>query len=136
MKKTYLILIIMCVCMLTACQNKRLGTSLEFSFNANEKSSEYDEKTIYIDESKDKVELDTTLVMDSGQVSIQVVSTNDGTVIWENLYEQSGAFSIVLNDLEDDSEYVIKIQTVNTEKASITMTSADDLVKDKDKPTK
>ena len=55
-----------CICMLTACQNKQCGTILEFSFNANEATSEYDERTIYIDEKKDKVELDTSLAMNSG----------------------------------------------------------------------
>ncbi len=56
--------------------------------------------------------------------------------MWNNSYEQSSDFSIVLNDLEKDSQYIIKIQTIDNKKANIIMSSVDDLVKDKDKPIK
>lgn len=140
MKKTCLLLIVMCVCIFTACRKvdlgTELGTAIEFSFSSDEPTSEYVKKTIYLDDSREKIELDTSLIMDSGKVSMQVVSVNDETVIWENSYEQSADFSIVLNDLVADSEYDIKVQTINTQNVNITMTSTDDLVKEKEKPSK
>lgn len=125
MKKFCLILLILCTYTLSACQNKQLGTTLEFSFNASETIREYHEVTLYIDEPRETVELSTSLIMDGGEVSIQVAAANDKTVIWENSYERDADFPIILNDLKADSEYILTIQAIDTKKATVAITSAD-----------
>ncbi len=135
-RQTIVAILVMSMGIMAACQNSQVETKLEFSFNASEVSSEYDEKTIYIDENQEKVQLDTSLDMDCGEVMIQIVSVEDKVVVWENTYVESNDFAIELNALKANSEYTIKIQTSNTKKVDITMTSTQDLVKDKDKPEK
>ena len=129
-------LLLMSVCMLMACQIKQSGSTLEFSSNASEEASSYNEKTIYINEDREKIKLATSLDLDCGEVSIQVVSAEDGAVVWENSYEQSSDFSIELKDLKADSEYIIKTHTIDTRKVHLTITSTECLVKDIERPSK
>ena len=129
-------LLLMSVCMLTACQIKHSGSTLEFSSNTSEKASSYDEKTIYINEDREKIELATSLDLDCGEVSIQVVSAEDDAVVWENSYKQSSDFIIELKDLKADSEYIVKTHTIDTRKVHLTITSTECLVKDIERPKK
>lgn len=129
------IFLLVCICMLTACQKNYTGTKFEFLFNTSEAANAYDEKTIYIEKGQEKIKLNASLDLECGEAVIQIVSA-DNTVIWENSYSQSGDFSIELNDLEIDSEYVIRIQTTDTKKVSLVITSEMDLAKDKEKPDK
>ena len=131
-------LLLMSVCTLMACQNKQLGStsSFEFRSNTSEKESSYHEKTIYINEDREKIELATSLDLDCGEVSIQIVSAEDDAVVWENSYKQSNDFSIDLKDLKADSEYIIKVQSIDTRKFHLSITSPECLVKDIEKPNK
>ena len=122
--------------MLAACGNKYLGTRLEFTFEASEPSSEYKENTIYITEDTENVILHTSLDMDCGSIAIQVICVEEGSVVWENSYKQSGDFDIILEHLIADQEYLVCIQTTDTTKVHMVLTSPDNLVKDKKTPDK
>ena len=124
------------ICMLAACGNKYSGTRLEFTFETNEPSNEYKENTIYITEDTKSVILHTSLDMDCGSIAIQVICVEDESVVWENSYEQSGNFDIVLDHLIADQEYLVCIQTTDTKKVHMVLTSPDNLVKDKETPGK
>ncbi len=124
------------ICMLTACGNKYLGTRLEFTLEASEPSNEYKENTIYITDDTRNVTLHASLDMDCGSIAIQVIHAEDGAVVWENSYEQSGDFDIVLEHLTADQEYLVCIQTTDTIKVHMVLTSPDNLVMDKETPDK
>lgn len=136
MRKKLSAFLLIGICMLTACGNKYLGTRLEFTFEASEPSSEYKENAIYITEDTKNVTLHTSLDMDCGSIVIQVICAEEGSVVWENSYEQSGDFDIVLEHLIADQEYLVCIQTTDTKKVHMVITAPDNLVKDKETPDK
>lgn len=138
MMKKIIFMVLMCVCMLTAC-HENTGTRFEFSFQTKGKeNSDTDErticKTIYINESQDKVRLNASLDMDGGEVSVQITAVEDGTIIWESVYEQSCDFTVDLQNVKAGSEYVIKVQAKDPKKVKLVMSSKDILVKEKEKP--
>ena len=104
MMKKIIFMVLMCVCMLTAC-HENTGTRFEFSLD-----------------------------MDGGEVSVQITAVEDGTIIWDSVYEQSCDFTVDLQNVRAGSEYVIKVQAKDPKKVKLVMSSKDILVKEKEKP--
>lgn len=131
-----IVALLLSVCLLTACQNEQVGTNLNFSFHTSEVTDSNDEKIIYINETKEKIELNASLEIDCGEVLVQVVSAEDDATVWENSYEESTDFVIELQEVKADSKYILKIQTVETKNVNLTITSSENLVEDKEKPAR
>lgn len=117
-------------------QNVASGTSMEFSFNTGTPADSHDEKTIYICKGMEKLELNAKLTVDSGNVTVQVVDTSSNETVWNHSYDENTNFKIELIDLKADSEYLLKITIVQSEKVNLAITTDEKLVKDKDKPDK
>lgn len=130
------ILVLICTLMLTGCHDKT-GTKYEFSFQTTEnEKTYYAEETIYVDENQDKVRLNASLDMKGGEVSVQIIAVEDGTLIWDSIYNQNCDFTIDLQEVQADSEYIIKVQAKDAQKVNLVMLSTDNLVKEKEKPGK
>lgn len=142
MVRKKVILLLMCTCMLTAChittrtemENCQTNTdiNLEFTYQTDViTESYYDETTIYIDETRDKMRLYASLTKKGGEVSVQIVAAEDGTVIWDGIYNKNCDFNIDLQDVEADSEYIVKVEAKDNRKLKLTISSDDKWVKRK-----
>lgn len=133
MKKIrYGIIIVFIVALLfSGCAGK--STNLVFSFNTSTPYDSQEEKTIYFNEAHDKITLDAKLEIDEGSVSVYVYDSNNEAV-WSSTYEESGNFQIELTNIAADEEYKLEIQTNQTKKAALNISSWEKLVKIKDKP--
>lgn len=112
------------------------GKSIGFSFNTGTPADSNDEKTIYIYKDMEKLELNARLTVDSGNVTVQVLDNSSDETVWNHSYNENTNFKIELTDLKADSEYLLKITTVQSKKVNLTITTEEKLVKDKDKPNK
>lgn len=109
------------------------STNLVFSFNTSTPYDSQEEKTIYFNEAHDKITLDAELEINEGSVSVYVYDSNNEAV-WSGTYDESGNFQIELKNITADEEYKLEIQTNQTKKAALNISSWEKLVKSKDKP--
>ncbi|MBD5103300.1 MAG: DUF4624 family lipoprotein [Ruminococcaceae bacterium] len=109
------------------------STNLVFSFNTSTPYDSQEEKTIYFNEAHDKITLDAELEINEGSVSVYVYDSNNEAV-WSGTYDESGNFQIELKNITADEEYKLEIQTNQTKKAVLNISSWEKLVKSKDKP--
>lgn len=112
------------------------STNMVFSFDTSVPANSYDEKTLYVRNHLDTLTLDATLTIDSGSVSIQVVRTSDGEIVWSNNYDKNSSFSIELSNVPANSEYSLQIQATQSKKTHLSITSGEKLIQDKEKPAK
>lgn len=129
-----LLFLLIIISPLSACNVN--GTKIEFSFNTSSPSNSSNEKTIYIKNDMDKLELNFELKIDSGNAIIQVLNASNNEVLWNNSYQEDSKFKIELNDIKADSEYLFKIETTQSKKVKLIITSNSKLVRDKEKPGK
>lgn len=111
------------------------STNFVFSFNTSIPADLQEEKTIYFNEAHDRITLDANLEIDTGNVSVFVYNSN-GELVWNSTYAQSGDYQIELKSISADEEYMLAIQTEQTKKISLNISSLEKLVKSKDKPVK
>lgn len=111
------------------------STNLVFSFNTSIPSDFQEEKTVYFNEAHDKIILDANLEIDAGSVSVYIYNSS-GEAVWDDTYAQSGDYRIELNSISEDEEYTLAIQTEQTKKVTLNISSLEKLVKSKDKPLK
>lgn len=109
------------------------STNLVFSFNTSTPYDSQEEKTIYFNEAHDKITLDAELEINEGSVSVYVYDSNNEAV-WSGTYDESVNFQIELKNITADEEYKLEIQTNQTKKAALNISSWEKLVKSKDKP--
>lgn len=134
MKMKYIIVFVFIIALLfSSCAGK--STNFVFSFNTSIPSDLQEEKTIYFNETHDKITLDTNFEIDTGSVSVFVYNSN-GESVWDSTYEQSGDYQIELKSISAGEEYTLAIQTEQTKKVTLNISSLEKLVKRKDKPVK
>lgn len=109
------------------------STNLVFSFNTITPYDSQEEKTIYFNKAHDKITLDAELEINEGSVSVYVYDS-DNEAVWSGTYDESGNFQIELKNITADEEYKLEIQTNQTKKAALNISSWEKLVKSKDKP--
>lgn len=109
------------------------STNLVFSFNTSTPYDSQEEKTIYFNKAHDKITLDAELEINEGSVSVFVYDSNNKAV-WSGTYDESGNFQIELKNITADEEYKLEIQTNQTKKVVLNISSWEKLVKSKDKP--
>lgn len=123
---------------LSACKESVFSseTKMVFSFNTSSYANSYDEKTIYINNDMDKLELDAELQIDSGNVIIQVLSSSNDEIIWSNSYMADSSFKIEMFDIKENSEYLLTIKANQSQKVKLTITTDSKLLKNKEKSEK
>lgn len=126
-----IIFVLITALLFSGCAGK--STNLVFSFNTSTPYDSQEEKTIYFNESHDKITLDAELEINEGSVSVYVYDSNNEAV-WSGTYDESGNFQIELKNITADEEYKLEIQTDQTKKAELNISSWEKLIKSKDKP--
>ncbi|MDE7424587.1 MAG: hypothetical protein K2N51_13020 [Lachnospiraceae bacterium] len=126
-----LALIVYCI---TDCNKKT--TSLKFSFSSGEKTEFEDKKSIFFNEEKDLITLDSILELEDGKITIQVIDVENNDIIWSNTYSKDEKFVIELRKIHSDYEYILSVQAEETTKFNLTITSDDKLAKEVRKPNK
>lgn len=132
-KRLNLLLLFLIILSLTACSSGS-GTRMEFSFNTKTPADSYDEKFIYTNEDMDLLILNAELKIDTGEVTIQVQEISNDEIVWSENFNKDTSFSIELTDIKADSEYLINIQSTQSQKVNLVITSNYKLVQNKEKP--
>ncbi|MCI8380083.1 MAG: hypothetical protein HFH72_16525 [Lachnospiraceae bacterium] len=76
------------------------------------------------------------IMIAKNNVTIQVLDTSSNETIWNQSYNENTNFKIELTDLKADSEYLLQITTVQSKKVTLTITTEEKRIKDKDKSDK
>lgn len=118
------------------CGKNSSSTILEFSFSTSEAADSSDEKVLYFNENKDRVVMNAQLEIDSGSATLQITDTTSDEIVWSNTYDKNDTFDIELEDIVSGSEYKFTIQTDQSKKVHLIVTSTDNLVNEVEKPEK
>ncbi|MDE7280115.1 MAG: DUF4624 family lipoprotein [Ruminiclostridium sp.] len=124
-----------CVFM-TACGNAEHNTRFEFNFNDSQGSDFSQQKSIYINESKDELVLNASLKIDGGKAEVEVISSDSKESVSSFSYESDTDFDIILKDVQEEQEYIISVKAEQTNKISLVVSASEKLVRDKEKPNK
>lgn len=128
--KRYLIILTV-VLMLTGCGTLN-DSELYFSFSSSEPRDSSEQKPVCFNDNFDKLTLNAEIKVDTGSVLIKVIAPGD-EVIWSSTYDKDIITDIVLEDIYANADYKIVIETTQTKKASVKITSDEKLSKDKEK---
>ncbi|MCL2575329.1 MAG: DUF4624 family lipoprotein [Defluviitaleaceae bacterium] len=133
LKPALTLLLLIAMISLGAC-SQSYPTFMSFSFSTSAPADSVREKIIYINSNIDSLRLNAKLQMDFGTVYIQILSIDDEEVIWSNSYEDDSSFIIELSNLEANSEYLIRIDTIQSQRVQLSITSDSKLVEAREKP--
>ena len=138
LKISAFLLLLIAMFSLSACNaNSTVSeTTISFSFDTSAVANFSDEKTIYINDDLDKLRLNAELKMDSGDATIQVLKTATNEVVWSGSSKEDSSFEIELSDIKANSAYLLKIETTQSKKVSLVITSDVKLIETKEKPEK
>ena len=143
LKISAVLLLLIALFSLSACNTNSIvsETKISFSFDTSTAANSSDEKKIYIHDDMDQLKLNAELKIDSGDATIQVLNTANNEVVWDGNYKEDSNFEIELSDIKANSAYLLKIETTQSKKVSLIITSdvklSDvKLVETKEKPEK
>lgn len=132
------LLLLIALFSLSACNTNSIvsETKISFSFDTSTAANSSDEKKIYIHDDMDQLKLNAELKIDSGDATIQLLNTANNEVVWDGNYKEDSNFEIELSDIKANSAYLLKIETTQSKKVSLIITSDVKLVETKEKPEK
>ncbi len=138
LKISAVLLLLIALFSLSACNTNSIvsETKISFSFDTSAAANSSDEKTIYVNDDMDQLKLNAELKMDSGNATIQVLNTATNEVVWSGNYKEDSNFEIELSDIKANSAYLLKIETTQSKKVSLIITSDVKLVETKETPEK
>ena len=138
LKISAVLLLLIALFSLSACNTNSIvsETKISFSFDTSAAANSSDEKTIYVNDDMDQLKLNAELKMDSGNATIQVLNTATNEVVWSGNYKEDSNFEIELSDIKANSAYLLKIETTQSKKVSLIITSDVKLIETKEKPEK
>lgn len=138
LKISAVLLLLIALFSLSACNTNSIvsETKISFSFDTSAAANSSDEKTIYVNDDMDQLKLNAELKMDSGDATIQVLNTATNEVVWSGNYKEASNFEIELSDIKANSAYLLKIETTQSKKVSLIITSDVKLVETKETPEK
>ncbi|MCL2578828.1 MAG: DUF4624 family lipoprotein [Oscillospiraceae bacterium] len=133
LKQVWTLLLLVVMISLGACSQSS-ATFMSFSFSTTTPADSIREKIIYINSDIDSLQLNANLQLDSGKVNVQVLSIDDEEVIWSDDYESNSSFIIEMSNLEANSEYLIRINAIQSQRVQLNITSDSKLVEAREKP--
>ena len=138
LKISAVLLLLIALFSLSACNTNSIvsETKISFSFDTSAAANSSDEKKIYIHDDMDQLKLNAELKIDSGDATIQVLNTANNEVVWDGNYKEDSNFEIELSDIKANSAYLLKIETTQSKKVSLIITSDVKLVETKETPEK
>ena len=121
---------------MTACVNAEHNTRFEFNFNDSQGNDFSEQKSIYINESKDELVLNASLKIDGGKAEVEVISSDSKESVSSFSYESDADFDIILKDVQEGQEYVISVKAEQTKNVNLVVSASEKLVQNKEKPSK
>lgn len=103
---------------------------MKVSFQSSEPADSYDERQISIAENVEKLVMDMSVKVDSGEVNIQVIRKSDDSLMWDATYREDTDFKIMMEKVEAGSEYYLIVTAKQTKNALVTVNSETKLTKD------
>ena len=122
--------------LLTACSNVETNTRFEFSFSDSQGSDFSQQKSIYINESKEELVLNASLKIDGGKAKVEVISSDSKESVSSFSYESDADFDIILKDVQEEQEYIISVKAEQTKNVKLVVSASEKLVQNKEKPSK
>lgn len=121
---------------MTACGNAGLYTRFEFTFNDRDGNDFSDQKSIYVNESKDELILNASLKIDEGKATVEILNSDTNESVSGCSYESDADFDIILKDVRKGQEYIIYVKAEQTKNVNLVVSASEKLVQNKEKLSK
>ena len=127
--------------LLSGCTETTSPTLLQMELTSNYDTSDpfIDEKLFYVEETIDVLKLDSSFQMKGESGILEIADNETKQVIWSKTWDEDideTKFSVLLDNIEKEKEYVIRFTGTKIEYAKVVITSPDNLVKEREKPLK
>lgn len=144
MKKTRIavcILLILGAVFLAACGERTTATILEMELTENYDTVDpfINEKLIYVSDDVDSLELNVSFQMEGESGALEIADNETKEVLWSKMWNSSTdktAFTISLNSIGKEKEYVVRFTGNKINYAKIVLSSENKLVKERERPLK
>lgn len=136
---------ILILSLLSSCSNIAeslpVQTIIEMELTQNYDNADpfINEKLVYVSDSVDTLNLDVSFQMEGESGILEIADNETKQVIWSYTWNEdvdNTAFTISLDDLDKENEYVVRFIGTKIKYAKITITSKNSLVKEREQPQK
>lgn len=126
--------------LLSSCSNAA-STIIEMELTQDYDSEDpfINEKLIYVSDNVDNLSLDVSFQMEGESGILEIADNETKQVLWSNTWDgtvESTTFTISLDNLEKEKEYVVRFTGTGIKDAKIVITSENSLVKEQARPKK
>lgn len=111
-------------------------TTLDYSFTPDKTSDYEDINFLYISEDISHLTLDASLMLKSGEVTVQVINVENAKTEWYGTYLESTSFIVELYDIKAGTQLALAIRATQTDKMKLFFYSETKLVKNPETPPK
>lgn len=127
--------------LLSGCSSNTAKTIIEMELTDSYDDSDpfVNEKLFYVSDSIDTLELNVSFKMEGESGVLEIADNETKKVLWSNIWNENidnTTFSISLDTVEKEKEYVIRFTGTKIKYAKIVVTSDDKLVKECVRPMK
>jgi hypothetical protein len=131
--KWIIILMMACIVVVAGCSVEESDTKINISFS--EFKGVY-EKEINLNEYDNELNLSGTIKLKAGEILLSIRAKDSGEVLYEQeITEQNaGSTKIDIEDLDNNSNLLLTVESQSVENLKISLTSKQKWVKDKIKP--
>lgn len=131
------------VIILSSCTNLSSSTKMtiqmEMNKNYDDNTTYINEKLIYVSEDTDTLKLDVSFQMKAENGILEIADNETGEIFWSQTWSEDvdkTGFTISLDNLDKDKEYVIRFTATKLNYTKIIITSDNSLVKERERPLK
>lgn len=134
-------LLLCAMLLLSGCASESPQTLIEMELTSNYDTSDpfINEKLFYVSDSVDALKLNVSFRMEGESGMLEIADHETKQVLWSDTWNgnvPNTAFSISLDTLEKEKEYVIRFTGTKINDAKIVITSDSKLVKERERPMK
>lgn len=134
-------ILILCIALLTACGIQTANTIIEMEMRKDYDTSDpfIHEKLIYVSDDIDSLQLNVSFQMKGESGTLEIANNQTKEVFWSDSWNENvdeSIFTISLDTLKKDAEYVIRFTGAGINYAKIVITSENSLVKEREQPVK
>lgn len=135
------LLLILGVCLLTSCSSAMEETIIEMELNENYDTSDpfIHGKLFYVSDTIDNLKLEISFQMEGKSGLLEIADNKTNEVFWSDSWNgniDNTTFSVSLDTLEKEKEYVIRFTGTKIKYTKIVITSKNKLVKERERPSK
>lgn len=112
---------------------------MEMDTNYDDTDPFVNEKLFYVSKDASKLSLSVSFQMKGESGTLEIADNETDEVFWTNTWHENvnkTNFTIELNNLTPEKEYVIRFTGTKIQSAKIKITSDDSLIKEREKPLK